>query len=167
MNLDIFQSLPDESRLWVYGFKTSLDENERQLLETRLSAFLSHWETHGSRVEGVFEIFEDRFLLLAGYAPGGISGCAVDSSVRVFKQLREEGLDGLERSRVYFRTEDGSIQAIHFTQFQPAIDEGRVTASTLVFDTNLGSLGQLRQAGIEKPFGESWHARAFSLPQKA
>jgi len=165
MNLDIFQALPDESPLWVYGFETALDREKKEILERKLTAFLPHWETHGSPVRGVFEIFEDRFLILSGHAPGGISGCAVDSSVRVFKQLREEGLDGLERSRVYFRAEDGSIQAIHFTAFQPAIDEGRVVASTPVFDTNLGSLGQLRQAGFEKPFGESWHARAFSLPE--
>ena len=167
MNLDIFQALPDESPLWVYGFETALDRETKQGLERRLTTFLSHWETHGSPVQAVFGIFEDRFLLLAGYAAGGISGCAIDSSVRVFKQLREEGLDGLERSRVYFRAEDGSIQAVHFSEFQPAIDAGRVVASTPVFDTNLGSLAQLRQAGFEKPFTESWHGRAFSLPQNA
>ena len=54
MNLDIFQALPDESRLWVYGFKTSLNGKERKVLEARLSSFLPHWETHGTRVEGSF-----------------------------------------------------------------------------------------------------------------
>jgi hypothetical protein len=165
MNLERFQHLSDESRLWVYGFGARLRNEDRQLLEARLAAFLTEWETHGSPVEGAFDFLEDRFLLLAGFAPGGLSGCSVDASVRVFKDLRGEGLDGLDRSRIYFRSSEGDIRSVHFSQFQTLVDSGEVGGSTPVFDTNFSTLGQLRSEAIEKPLAESWHARAFALPQ--
>lgn len=165
MQLDAFAALPDESLLWIYGFPTDLSSAAKQLIGRRLSLFLEEWETHSQPVQGAFQFVEDRFVLLAGYAPGGISGCSIDSSVRVFKALSGEGLEALDRSRIYYRARNDSVESIHFSRFQKEIDEGRVGAQSRVFDTRLANLGQLRSEGFEKPLAESWHARAFSLPE--
>ena len=162
-----FLDLPDESNLWIYGFESNLTSREQEILNNRLSTFLSQWETHGRPVLGAFEIVEQRFVVLAGFSPGGISGCSVDSSVRVFKELREQSLDGLDRSRIYFRTRDGSIEGVHFTAFQERVEKGEIGSDTPVFDINLTSLGQLRTKGFEKQFEKSWHARAFLTPRTA
>ena len=115
---------------------------------------------------GVFCIFEDRFLMLSGYAPGGISGCAVDSSVRVFKQLQAEGLDGLERSQVYFRAEDGSIQAVHFTEFNPPSKTDK-WGLPLRSSTPISVLSDSSASKASKAVRRELARAGFSLPQNA
>ena len=80
-----------------------------------------------------------------------------------FKALRDQhGLDGLDRSLVFFRDPEGRILAEHFLDFQKLISSGRILPDTPVFDTTITTLGELRAGGLEKPFGDSWHAARFS-----
>ena len=62
------EHLPDEARLWIYGFCEPLDSTARGLIEGRLNAFMQDWNTHGSPVSGAWGFLEDRFVLVAGVA---------------------------------------------------------------------------------------------------
>ncbi len=163
MDFQTFSVLGDDSRLWVYPFREPLTEPTRRLVEQTLNGFLPTWASHGAPVRGRFLIYEDRFLLLAGYCPTGMSGCSIDSSVENFKALRDQhGLNGLDRSLVFFRDTEGQILAEHFFNFQKLASSGRILPDTPVFDTTITTLGELRSGGLEKPFQNSWHAARFS-----
>ena len=163
MDFQEFSVFGDDARLWVYPFREPLTAPTSLLVEQTLNGFLPGWVSHGARVEGRYLICEDRFCLLVGDSPAGISGCSIDSSVENFKALRDQhGLDGLDRSLVFFRDTEGRIQADHFFDFQKRLGSGDILADTPVFDTAITTLGELREGGLEKPFQDSWHAERFS-----
>ena len=163
MNFQEFSVFEDDTRLWIYPFRDPLDESGTSLLRQTLGHFLPTWVSHGAPVKGRFRIHEDRFVLLVGQSAAGISGCSIDSSVKNFKDLRDQhGLDGLDRSLVFFRDSEGGIQGRHFLDFQQLTASGRILPETRVFDTAITNLGQLRRGEFEKPFRKSWHATRFA-----
>jgi hypothetical protein len=161
----LFASFPDDAKLWVYPLARPLSTTDRARVEGRLGAFLREWQSHGSPVHGAYELFEDRFVLIAGYVDDGVSGCSTDAMMRVMKTLRQEdGIDGFDRSLVFFRDAKNRVQAAGRADFQALIGAGQVDADTPVFDTTIQFIGDLRRGGFETTFGKSWHAGAFSAP---
>lgn len=162
MNSDLFAGLPDESRLWIHGFRTPLDPAQEELVRKVLSAFVEQWETHGRRVDAKFAIVESRFVITAAFCYGGVSGCSTDGFVRVFKSLKDEFmLDGLDGGFVYWRGADGSVQCAAHLDFFGAVEREEISPDTVVFDTLINRLSELRSGQFEKKFRESWHARTY------
>ena len=159
---NLFSSFPDEAKLWVYALARPLSDAERELVSGKLSAFVTTWNSHGAPVHGAFELFENRFVLIAGYVDDGVSGCSTDSMVRVMKELREQSnIDGFDRSLVYFRDANNAVQSVSRVDFQAMVAAGQVAVDTPVFDTTIQFLGDLRRGGFETTFVRSWHASAF------
>jgi hypothetical protein len=164
----LFADLPDEARLWVYALARPLSAEESALVVERLDAFLREWNSHGSPVRGGYEILEDRFVMVAGYVEDGVSGCSTDSMVRVMKELRTDfGIDGFDRSLVYFRDVKGAARAVSRADFQALVDARAVDVDTPVFDTTIQFVGDLRRGGFETKFAKAWHASAFSASPPA
>ena len=156
-----FPGFPDDARVWVYAFTRPLSDADRATVVHELSAFLPSWNSHGAPVHGAFEIVEDRFVLIAGYVDGGVGGCSTDSMVRIMKQLRERGLDGFDRTLVFFRDAQQRVQSVPRPDFQEIVRAGQVDDDTPVFDTTIQFVGDVRRGGFETTFGKSWHASAF------
>lgn len=168
MDLARFSALPDKAQLWVYGFRNPLSAAQKRIIKGRLEAFLTSWSSHGRPVNGAFDFYGDHFVLLAGWLSDGISGCSIDESVRQFRLMKdEEGLDGLDRSLIYYRDAASKIQAVPYLQFQKVLDSGSLTAESPVLDTTIQSLGELRDGAFERTFKGSWHARSFRMPEAA
>lgn len=168
MDISEFSQFPADTQLWIYGFSKPLADADKQVIRRSLDHFLPQWMTHGQPVAGAYSIVADRFVLLAGRLESGISGCSIDSSVRNFKMLRDSyGLDALDRSLVFYRDRQGAVRSCHFTAFQQCLDSGEVGADSIVFDTTIDSLRDLREGRFELKFENSWHARTFSLPTAA
>jgi hypothetical protein len=158
---NLFPAFPDDAKLWVYAMSRPLSDDQRGLVMSRLADFVTQWNSHGAPVSGAFDITENRFVLITGFVDGGVGGCSTDSMVRVMKQLREEGLDGFDRSLVFFRDAKNSVQAVSREDFQALVAAGQVDADTPVFDTTVQFIGDLRRGGFETTFAKSWHAAAF------
>jgi hypothetical protein len=158
----LFSSFPDEGRLWVYPLARPLSDSERDLVASRLAAFVTQWNSHGAPVQGAFEIVENRFVLIAGHVADGVGGCSTDSMVRVMKGLREEGIDGFDRTLVFFRDANNAVQSVSRADFQELVSAGQVDANTPVFDGTIQFIGDLRRGGFETSYAKSWHASAFS-----
>jgi hypothetical protein len=159
----LFPDFPDDARVWAYALSKPLQPADRECVAERLEAFVHEWQSHGTPVVGAYAIEENRFVLIAGYVADGISGCSTDSSVRVMKELRERhGIDGFDRSLVFFRDVNGTVQSVKRADFKALVDAGQVADDTTVFDTTIQFVGDLRRGGFETTFGKSWHATAFS-----
>lgn len=162
MGFSALDKLPDGARLWVYGFREALDAAGRGLVEERLNAFMAGWDTHGSAVQGAWGFVEDRFVVVAGHNHGGVSGCSIDTSVENFKWLKEKhGLDGFDRTLVFYRDEGGQVATADRSVFQQMVDAGSVSADTVVFDTTVTTVGDLRAGRFETTFADCWHSRLF------
>jgi hypothetical protein len=162
MNHALFSDFPDRAKLWVFPLARALSAGARARVAERLDAFFDDWNSHGAPVIGVHEIFEDRFILIAGYVEDGVSGCSADSLMRVMKALREEdGIDGFVRSLVFFRDADRVLRSVTREEFRALVSAGQVDDDTTVFDTTLSTVADLRAGRFETTFGKSWHANAF------
>ncbi len=158
-----FENLSDDAQIWIYGFDRSVSEMEKSFITTELKIFTEQWKSHGKPVNGQFKILHDRFAVLAIPREDYISGCSVDSSVRIFKNIKETlHVEALDVNLVFY-LKNGEIKAAIRFEFQNLIDQGEIDSNTIVFDTTIQTLGELRSGKFERPLSESWHADYFSL----
>ena len=156
----MFENFSDRARLWAYGFEVRLTPAQRDVVEEALRRFVENWQVHGKPVKGDFIILENQIALLV--TDDDVSGCSIDSSVAVFKEINmTHGWNALNQNLVFFRSKRG-IEAVSRPEFQVLVAAGEITDDTKVFDFTCTTLGQLRTGGFERPFSESWHAAAFS-----
>ncbi len=163
--MNLFAKLPDEARLWIFAADRPLSDAESQALLETLTPFLEAWTAHGLQVRGQAAVLHHRFLLLAGHVPAGaLSGCSIDAATRAVHAAGQElGITWMSPLVVFYRDADGTVQHATRSQFRRLIAAGKVTAETPVFDLSITTVGDLRRGALEKPAGQSWHARVFAL----
>ena len=157
-----FARLPDDARLWTFAADRPLENAEAQTLLGEVDDFLEGWKAHGTPLTAGRDWRHGRFLLVAvdeRSAPP--SGCSIDAMVRVLKGL-EERLDVtlVDNAPVWYR-DDGGVRRASRPEFGARAREGDVDLDTVVFDTTVTRVGDLRAGRWERPARESWHARAF------
>jgi len=159
-----FENLPDESRIWIYGFDHTLESDHYDIVRERLERFKKEWMYHGNSVTGDYEIIENQFVIIA--TNEAISGCSIDSSVAVFKELKnEQGLDALNQNLVYFR-DDGKIRSVSRVQFQDLVNSAQVDENTIVFNLMINHLAALKKGNFETAFKNSWHCKVFKIQEE-
>ena len=153
MPLTAIENLPDDARVWVFGISPALDETKSARFLSRIDSFLAEWAAHGQPITASRQLIDGSFLLIAVDHDAETSGCSIDRMFGTLKQLESElGVQVLDSNRVFFRHGDGRIDAITRADFR---DQG--DAHTVVFDTIVERLGEIRSGRWEKPAGKSWH----------
>lgn len=161
---DFLESLPDDSRVWIYGLDRDLSDSEVAQVTDELEAFFTDWSSHGRHVSGEAAVVDNRFVVIGAHIPSGdISGCGIDKSIRVLKSLSDEIGFGWDTSLNVFYAADDGVQMASRAEFRQAAAEKSVSGSTPVYDLTAQTLGDLRHAGLLRPAAESWHAGAFKL----
>lgn len=154
-------NLPDSSRIWIYQSHRELTPNEVSQIEALLNGFTSSWKAHGQPLQASGAILYNRFLILSvNEQHAEASGCSIDDSVRVLKEIGEKfGLDLFNRMLVcYMNGQNVVCDPIH--DFWAKRKGGVVSDETLVFDTTVQSLGALKQNFLVT-FKKSWHAEMW------
>ena len=158
-----FDTLPDHARIWIFPVQDRLGPTEVDRLLAAVDEFLDGWAAHGAPLQGARSWVEDRFLVV-GVDPSTVppSGCSIDSMVRTLQQVEDRlGKRIVGHGPLYLRDSDGSVALRSRSEFRQAARDGTVTPDTLVFDTTLTSLADLRAGRFERPARESWHGTAF------
>lgn len=155
----MFENFSDQARIWIYGFEHQLSADEKNIVRDSLNNFIDQWHSHKDPVTGTYEILNDRFVILA--AESTVSGCSIDSSVSVFKKLKQEHqLDALNPDLVYFKDTTG-VSALSRDVFQRLVDEDKINFETIVYNLTPTMLGVFRAGQWELPFYKSWHGLVF------
>ncbi len=157
-----FETLPDKSRLWVFGVERSLADAEQESFLSAVDLFLETWAAHGVPLTCGRDWRWGRFLLVAvDDASLPPSGCSIDAMVGVLKdQERRLGTRVLDNTPVWF-VEDGEVRRISRSDFSRLAEEGAVGPDTVVFDNTVTSLKDARSGRWEGPARASWHQRVF------
>ena len=86
-----FNTLPNDSRLWIYQSNREFTPIELEEIEILTKKFLNNWQAHNKELEVSYQIKYNRFLILAVNesfnSPGG---CSIDSSISFVKDLSEK-----------------------------------------------------------------------------
>src|SRR5688500_2176940 len=106
-----FQTLHDQSRIWIFQSSRKFNSRETKIISDALSAFTEGWLVHGSAMKASFDIRFDQFIILAAdEQANAASGCSIDDSVRTLKKLGEElNIDFFDRTKVAFKNQDEVI----------------------------------------------------------
>lgn len=152
-----FESLPDESRVWVFGSDRQLEERDANRLLDEVDRFLAQWRAHGVPLVCARD-WRDGALLTIGVdtTQENASGCSIDGLFRT--------LQGLERSlhtrllgggRVFYRDDEGRVHCVGRDQIPVLAAAGEISGETPVFDTGLTNAGEWRER-FEAKAAETW-----------
>lgn len=154
-----FESLPDNSRIWIYQCNRSFSPEELAEITAGLNTFLTQWTAHGSDLKAGFEIKYNRFIIIGlDQAEASASGCSIDASVHYIQNLEQQfKIDLLDKMNVSYK--QGEFIAYKtLKDFKKMAKQRAISKNTVVFN-NLVATKQEYLENWEVPASESWHAR--------
>lgn len=157
MPIVTFESLPDESRVWVFGSDRTLDDHDATRLLAEVDRFLTNWKAHGMPLTCA-RVWRDDALLTIGVdtTQENASGCSIDGLFRTLQGVeRALGTRLLGGGRVFYRDDAGRVHCVGREQLPDLAAAGKIDAETPVFDTGLTTAGEWRDR-FEAPARETW-----------
>ena len=152
-----FETLPDSSRVWVFGSNAPLSEAGTTALLDGVDAYLGDWKAHGAPLTVAREWRDGRFLVVGvDQSTAGATGCSIDGLFRVLQGLEPAaGASLVGGGRVFYRDEHAAVQSVARNEVAALAASGTISKDTVVFDTSLTDLGTFR-ACFERRAKETW-----------
>lgn len=134
-----FDQLPDSSRLWVYQSNRPFSPSEEEAISLALKNFCSQWEAHGHPLSASFKIEYHQFVVLAvDENVNEASGCSIDGSVRVLKEIQtQNNVDLLNRSISFLINEKVELYSI--AEAKSRISSGHISEEVITFNNAVSS----------------------------
>lgn len=160
-------TLPDSSRIWIFGSDRPLDAKETSGLLAETDRFLEDWAAHGSPLRASRAWTDTHFLTIAvDQSTTGASGCSIDGLFRTLSALGPRiGANLVGSGRVFYRDDSGAVQSVSRDRFTELASSGAITSSTRVFDPTLQTLGDWKDR-FERSVADSWHAQLLPEPAR-
>jgi len=138
-----FEKLPPHSRIWIYQADRVFSSDEERIISESLMGLCSSWEAHGNALRTSFRIEYHRFAILAvDESLAGTSGCSIDASVRILKQLGNQlKIDFFDRSLVAF-LENEKVQSYSLAQLRSLFESGHLRAASQTFNNLVANKGE-------------------------
>ena len=152
-----FDSLPDASRVWVFGSDRGLSGEDADRLLAEVDRFLGQWKAHGMPLTCARDWRDEHLLTIwVDSTKENASGCSIDGLFRVLQAI-ERPLDArlVGGGRVFYRDGRGRVQCARRDELPRLAASGVITDDTAVFDTSLTTAGAWRER-FEAPARESW-----------
>lgn len=154
-----FETLEDSARIWIYQAGRRFTETEKNTISDTLTTFTHSWVAHGNPLKTSFAILYDQFIVLAADENfNEASGCSIDSSVRVIRQLDQQfSLDLFDRTKIGFLKGE-QLEMIPLHELPRALAQGQWKSDSMFFNNVLSTKGQLRNGWIT-PANQTWLKR--------
>ncbi|HEU4719487.1 MAG TPA: ABC transporter ATPase [Bacteroidia bacterium] len=152
--------MPPGARVWIYQSDRGISPAEKKQILEKAGVFLADWTSHGAMMQAGIDVLHDHFLVVAAdEEKAKASGCGIDKSVRFVRETGQElGIDFFDRMNVAYRDNTGKIAVMKLPDFEKAVENGIVSADTIVFNNLISTAGDLERSW-EVPLRDSWHAR--------
>jgi len=154
-----FNTLPEESRVWIYQANRSFTDEEIVELESKLDTFITNWTAHGNDLESGYLIKYKRFIVIAlNQSLTKATGCSIDASVHFIQQLEKEyHVDLMDKMNVSYKQGD-FIAYKTLIDFKKMAKDKAVSKHTIVFNNLVHNIAEFNE-NWEVPASESWHSR--------
>ena len=154
-----FNTLPEESRVWIYQANRSFSESELVEIKDKLNVFIEAWTAHGQDLQSGYKIVYKRFIVIAlNQNLNNATGCSIDASVHFIQELEKEySVDLMDKMNVSYK--QGEFIA-HKTllDFKKMAKDKAVSKNTIVFNNLVNNIAEFKE-NWEVPASESWHSR--------
>jgi|SRR6478735_2042102 len=160
MNFEYKHLLPadfnDNSRVWIYQASRLFTLSEALQTEDILNGLVANWTAHGSPVKGYANLLFGQFIvLMADETATGVSGCSIDSSVRIIQQAEKQfGVELFNWQDLAFIVKD-KVQIVPRQQFSYALENNFITRDTLFFNNVVTTKKEMEESWII-PIKDSW-----------
>lgn len=154
-----FNTLPEESRVWIYQANRSFTEQELEEIQSKLDVFIENWTAHGSDLQSGYVIKYKRFIIIAlNQNLNKATGCSIDASVHFIQQLEKEyQVDLMDKMNVSYKQGD-FIAYKTLLDFKKMAKEKAISKNTIVFNNLVTNIAEFNE-NWEVPASESWHSR--------
>lgn len=151
----------NNTKVWIYQSSRLLSDAEVKQISKDLATFIKNWNAHGILLTSSFEIKHNFFIILmVDESVTSASGCSIDSSIRIIKQLEQKyNLDLFNRFNTVWRNE-GLLEISNKNEFQELVSAKKIKPETIVYNNTVLNLKDLEK-NWEITFKESWHSRFF------
>ncbi|WP_204345059.1 ABC transporter ATPase [Psychroserpens algicola] len=154
-----FNTLPEESRVWIYQANRSFTEDEISEIKSKLDVFIENWTAHGSDLQSGYLIKYKRFIVIAlNQSLNRATGCSIDASVHFIQQLEKDyNVDLMDKMNVSYKQGD-YIAHKSLLDFKKMAKDKAVSKNTIVFNNLVTNIAEFKE-NWEVPASESWHSR--------
>lgn len=151
-----------QSRVWIYQSNRQFAENETAEIQQQLDQFTAQWTAHGHQLKAKAEIRYGFFIILiVDQDSASATGCSIDSSVRVIKEIENAyGVDLFDRFNMAYKL-DGQVYVNTKEDFETLITIKKIVPETIVFNNLVQTLAELEEKW-EVPLANSWHKSIFA-----
>ncbi|KQM63832.1 ABC transporter ATPase [Pedobacter sp. Leaf216] len=155
-------SFSPQSRVWIYQSDRKFTSTEENEIINKLSSFTNQWKAHGNELLAKAEIRYGFFIILiVDESKAGVTGCSIDSSVKLIKEIEQEyHVDLFNRFNMAYKV-NGEVVVNSKEDFETLVNIKQVTPETIVFNNMVQNLAEL-ESKWEVPFRNSWHATVFA-----
>jgi hypothetical protein len=154
-----FDQIAPSSRVWIYQANRRMGVSEKQKVALHLQGFTESWAAHAHPLKSSFQIAYDQFIIIAADESHAMpSGCSIDASVRVIKDI--EGALDIQlsnRNLVAFKNTDG-IVLVDLKELKQKYADGIWNEGTLTFNNLVTTKSQLEAEWIV-PAANTWLKR--------
>lgn len=156
-----FNTLPEDSRVWIYQANRSFTDEELLDIKNKLDIFINNWTAHGTDLNAGYDIRYKRFIILAvDQSSQSATGCSIDASVHFIQQLEKEyNVDLMDKMNVSYKQGE-FVAHKSLIDFRKMVKDKAVSINTIVFNNLVNTIEELNE-NWEVPAGESWHNRFF------
>lgn len=154
-----FNTLPEESRVWIYQANRSFTEQEIEEISNKLSIFIENWAAHGSDLQAGYNVVYKRFIVIGlNQNMNNATGCSIDASVGFIQQLEKDyNVDLMDKMNVSYK--QGEFIAYKtLIDFKKMAKDKAVSKNTIVFNNLVNTVAEFKE-NWEVPASESWHSR--------
>lgn len=154
-----FNTLPEDSRVWIYQANRSFSDEELEQIQTKLNTFIENWTAHGSNLQASYAIKYKRFIVIAlNQKLNAATGCSIDASVHFIQRLEKDyNVDLMDKMNVSYK--QGEYVAYKtLSDFRKMAKDKAISPKTIVFNNLVTNIAEFNE-NWEVPASESWHSR--------
>ncbi|NTE00011.1 ABC transporter ATPase [Agrobacterium tumefaciens] len=155
-------SFSPQSRVWIYQSDRKFTATEETAILNKVATFTNQWKAHGNELLAKAEIRYNYFIILTvDESQAGVTGCSIDSSVRLIKEIEQEyHVDLFNRFNIAYKV-GTEVKVQGKEDFETLVNIKQITQDTIVFNNMVQTLADL-ESKWEVPFKDSWHSTVFS-----
>lgn len=162
--MNLFDSFPNQSKVWVYGANRLLNSQETDACNQILSDFTAKWQAHQMPLTAQAMVVYNAFLIFAVNEDAqAATGCSIDKSVALVKEIGQQfNINFFNRLNTYLFS-NNAINIFEPSALKAAIEAGSINANSQVINTQVLTVGDLKQHFII-PLSQSWASKYLVQP---
>ncbi|GEO23146.1 hypothetical protein [Cyclobacterium qasimii] len=157
-----FDKMPKDSKIWIYQSDRPFDEQEKTWIISKLVAFCNQWNTHGAEMPSSFDLKYDQFIILSvDQSQMGASGCSIDSSVRVIREIEVKlNINLLDSGKVAY-LEGENVKVAFLPEIKNHVVEGSLKSNSKMFNPSVNKIADLNDKWLIEA-EKSWLKKYFA-----